>query len=71
MYQAGGSPKQELRKYWQKWYPDVSQQIIKSQNTTGQQRGGYRLDENYGVWSTGMCALILGIPYRYLPIYQR
>lgn len=70
MYQAGAQG-DKFRQYWQKWYPDLSQQIIKSQKASGQERGGFRLDEGYGAWSTGMCALILGIPYRYLPIYQR
>jgi len=70
MYQAG-SQGEKFRQYWQKWYPDISQAIIKQQKTSGPERGGYKLDEGYGCWSTGMCVLILGIPYRYLPIYQR
>ena len=69
MYQAGQDEK--FQKYWMKWYPDISQSIIKSQKTSGNDRGDFTLDKNYGVWNTGMCVLILGIPYRYLPIYQR
>ena len=69
MYQAGGYEK--FRGYWTKWYPDVSKQIIKSQITGGGERGMYNVDTGYGLWSTGMCALIVAIPYRYLPVYQR
>jgi hypothetical protein len=69
MYQAGGHEK--FRNYWTKWYPDVSKQIIKSQVTGGGDRGMYNIDTGYGLWSTGMCALIVAIPYRYLPVYQR
>lgn len=69
MYQAGGHEK--FRDYWTKWYPDISKQIIKSQYSSGANRGIYNLDTGYGLWSTGMCALIVAIPYRYLPVYQR
>ncbi|MCY3021941.1 MAG: terpene cyclase/mutase family protein [Planctomycetota bacterium] len=70
MYQAGAQG-EKFHQYWLKWYPGISQDIIKSQKGSGQEHGGFKLDEGYGVWSTGMCVLILGIPYRYLPIYQR
>lgn len=70
MYQAG-SQGDKFRQYWMKWYPDLSQHIIKKQKTSGGERGQYDIDTGYGVWSTGMAVLILGIPYRYLPIYQR
>jgi hypothetical protein len=71
MYQAG-SQGEKFRNYWVKWYPDLAQQIIKSQKTNGNERGQYTVDNrDYNVWGTSMCVLILGIPYRYLPIYQR
>lgn len=71
MYQAGGQG-EKFRNYWMKWYPDLSSQIIKSQKTSGNERGQYTVDNrDYNVWGTSMCVLILGIPYRYLPIYQR
>jgi hypothetical protein len=69
MYQAGGH--ERFRDYWTKWYPDVSKSIIKAQATSGPNRGLYSIDTEYGLWSTGMTALILAIPYRYLPVYQR
>ena len=71
MYQAG-SQGEKFRQYWVKWYPDISTQIIKSQLASGGERGAYSVDKReYGVWNSAMCVLILGIPYRYLPIYQR
>jgi hypothetical protein len=68
MYRAGGQGGKFLD-YWKKWYPDVSREVIAKQVKTGANRGQYPL--GYGVWSTGMCVLMLGVPYRYLPIYQR
>ena len=76
MYQAGAM-NDKFRQYWMKWYPDVSQALIKAQvqkGGGGAERGefrGFPQSDGYGQWSTAMCVLILGIPYRYLPIYQR
>jgi hypothetical protein len=73
MYQAGGQG-EPYRKLWQRWYPDISKQLISRQIKTGYQRGRIEpegRDSHYGVWSTSMSVLILAIPYRYLPIYQR
>ena len=68
MYRAGGQGGKFLD-YWKKWYPDISRDMINRQTKTGPGRGQFPL--GYGVWSTGMCVLMLGVPYRYLPIYQR
>lgn len=70
MYQAGGQG-EKFKAYWMKWYPDISKAMISKQAKAGANRGQFNADSGYGVWSTGMCALVLGIPYRYLPIYQR
>lgn len=44
------------------WYPKARDAILKRQRGNG----------SFGqVWETGYAALILGIPYRYIPIYQR
>ena len=69
MYQAGSNEK--FRDYWQKWYPDIAKTIVERQRTSGPERGMYEPDRGPPIWGTGMCVLILGIPYRYLPIYQR
>jgi hypothetical protein len=72
MYQAGGH-NEKFRQYWMKWYPDISKQIIQGQKTSGNERGEYKVGDGKGppLWQSSMCVLILGIPYRYLPIYQR
>jgi prenyltransferase beta subunit len=68
MYRAGQDEK--FRDYWVKWYPNISKAIFKLQRTNGTERGMFDGDQP-ALWRTGMCALILSIPYRYLPIYQR
>jgi hypothetical protein len=71
MYQAGGHGGKYLD-YWKDWYPDISNSIIKSQVTSGPASGTFKnMDDSYGIWSQGMCVLIMAIPYRYLPVYQR
>jgi hypothetical protein len=70
MYQAGGHRGKYLD-YWKYWYPEISNMIIKSQVNSGPAAGTFKKDEAFGVWSQGMCVLILAIPYRYLPVYQR
>lgn len=70
MYQAGGQG-EKFKAYWMRWFPDISKTLISKQSKGGHNRGQYNVDTGYGVWSTGMTTLILGIPYRYLPIYQR
>jgi len=70
LYQAAGqSP--EFKKPWRDWYRSVSKVILAEQISSGGDKGRFKFDGQYGVWSTSMCILILGLPYRYLPIYQR
>jgi hypothetical protein len=58
MYQAGD-------KYFHGWYPKIRDAVLKKQNiTTGQWPDGHNI-------GTPMAILILGVPYRFLPIYQR
>jgi len=71
MYQAGGHGGKYLE-YWKRWYPDISSTLIKSQVTSGTEKGQFKnMESGYGIWSQGMCIMILAIPYRYLPVYQR
>jgi hypothetical protein len=60
MYQAGES-------YYQQWYPLIQQALLAKQRTDGSWTGGRGGAE----YSTAMAVLILGVPYRFLPIYQR
>ncbi|MCK6474282.1 MAG: terpene cyclase/mutase family protein [Planctomycetes bacterium] len=71
MYQAGAQGGR-FKAYWLKWYPDISNELIEGQIKTGRDRGYFRVKSDPGgIWRTTMSIVILGIPYRYLPIYQR
>ena len=59
MVQAGES-------YYQEWYPRARDALLAVQKPDGSWDGGY--DPTYG---TSMAILVLGVPYRFLPIYQR
>jgi len=59
MYQSGGAN-------FQAWYPKVASTILSMQKADGSWTGGHGT-----VYSTSLSILILGVPYRYLPIYQR
>ncbi len=60
VYQAGDA-------YYQPWYPKIHDALLKQQKDNGAWTGGKGGDE----YSTAMAILILGVPYRFLPIYQR
>ena len=62
MYQAGES-------YYQQWYPNISDAMLARQREDGSWDGG---EGGSGpAFSTSMAILVLGVPYRFLPIYQR
>ncbi len=60
MYQAGD-------RHYQEWYPRIREALISKQQGNGRWRSGRGPD----AYATGMAILTLGVPYRYLPIYQR
>lgn len=60
MYQAGED-------YYQKWYPQIRAALLARQKNDGSWSGG----QGGGAYATSMAILILGVPYRFLPIYQR
>lgn len=70
LYQAAGQS-EEFKQPWVTWYGSMAQVMMKEQVTSGAEKGRFQFDGHHGVWSTGMTVLILGLPYRYLPIYQR
>ena len=59
MYLAGGH-------YWAQWFPSIREELIKRQNPNGSWNSNH--GEPYG---TAMALLILQIPNRFLPIFQR
>jgi squalene cyclase len=59
MYQAGEA-------YYQEWYPHIRDALLARQRSDGSWDRGH--DVGYG---TAMAILTLGVPYRFLPIYQR
>jgi hypothetical protein len=58
-YQAGGEA-------WARWYPDIREEILNHVNRDGSWED--LVGKNY---ATAMATLILQIPYRYLPIFER
>lgn len=59
MYQAGDD-------FYLNWYPRIHDRLVSVQRGDGSWRG--EISEQY---ATAMSILILGVPYRFLPIYQR
>ncbi|MEX0655795.1 MAG: prenyltransferase/squalene oxidase repeat-containing protein [Phycisphaeraceae bacterium] len=59
MFLAGGE-------HWRKWFPDARDQLIRNQNADG------RWASNHGdAYATAMSLIVLQIPNRLLPIFQR
>lgn len=59
MFIAGGD-------YWRQWWPAISQDLLKKQESSGSWSGS--AGREYG---TAMACIILQVPNRYLPILQR
>lgn len=63
MYQAGDD-------YYQKWYPQARDSLLSRQN----KEGAFQIMDADGggtVVATAFSVIILGAPYRFVPIYQR
>jgi uncharacterized protein YfaS (alpha-2-macroglobulin family) len=50
------------------WYPRITAQLLARQRADGSWPGGENLHPSF---NTAMAVLILGVPYRFLPLYQR
>ena len=59
MYQAGEG-------HYQEWYPHIRDALLSKQGRDGSWHGSAG-----SVYGTSMAILIMGVPYRFLPIYQR
>ena len=49
------------------WYPKIRDALLGKQGRDGSWKGG----EGGYPQSTAMAVIVLGTPYRYIPIYQR
>ncbi len=59
MYQAGG-------KHWEFWYPKIRDQLLRTQLANGSWQSS-----SGNAYGAAMGALVLQVPYSYLPIFQR
>lgn len=65
------------RNYWRRWYPAMTQELMEEyykpvQEWNSRDKGGYWHKSRFGdVYATAVATLILQIPYKYLPIFQR
>lgn len=67
MYMIGGEQ-------WEKWYAQISQQLIKEVRREGDLAYWRPIDGGRGVnevFATAVYTMILSIPYSYVPLYQR
>jgi hypothetical protein len=53
------------RKAWDQWFPAITRELLSRQKADGS------WDGNSNPYPTAMALLMLALPYRYLPIYQR
>ncbi|MBA3707316.1 MAG: terpene cyclase/mutase family protein [Planctomycetes bacterium] len=53
------------KKAWKAWYPAITKSLTETEEPAGS------WPQSFGNYSTAMALMILQIPYRYLPIYQR
>ncbi|MCZ6834549.1 MAG: terpene cyclase/mutase family protein [Planctomycetota bacterium] len=60
MYLAGGT-------HWQRWWPAVSDELMGKQSSSG----GWLDHHAGGAYATAMSLIILQMPKRYLPIFQK
>ena len=60
MFQSG-------EKDWKLWFPKIRDDLLLRQRPDGSWKG----DEVGSVYGTAMAAIVLQIPYQYLPIFQR
>jgi len=63
MYQAGGTS-------WDDWYPFIRDELLRKQHPEGFWRQSGRAVHN-NIFETSIALIILQMPYRYLPIFQR
>ncbi len=60
---------------WPKWNVKMREHLIKTQATTGHERGSWFFIDQHGsqggrLYTTAICTMILEVYYRHMPIYQ-
>ena len=61
---------------WEAWHVPVRERLIATQAKTGHEAGSWHFPDKNGdvggrLYTTAMCAMILEVYYRYLPLYQK
>lgn len=59
---------------WDQWHVPLRQHLIETQERQGHEAGSWHFRDHYGdvggrLYTTAMCAMILEVYYRYLPLY--
>jgi hypothetical protein len=59
---------------WEKWNARMRDHLVASQSQSGHERGSWYFADKHGtvggrLYTTAMCAMILEVYYRYLPLY--
>ncbi|MGE0760495.1 MAG: hypothetical protein AB7O38_26010 [Pirellulaceae bacterium] len=60
--------------FWSKWNQQLRDELIATQAATGHERGSWFFRDKHGsvggrLYTTAMCAMILEVYYRYMPLY--
>ncbi|WP_094411133.1 hypothetical protein [Rhodopirellula sp. MGV] len=60
---------------WELWNTQVRNHLVRTQATSGHEAGSWHFKDKWGdvggrLYTTAMCALILEVYYRYLPLYE-
>ena len=59
---------------WETWHPQIRDHLVRTQAVAGHEAGSWHFKDHYGdvggrLYTTAMCAMILEVYYRYLPLY--
>ncbi len=68
MHHYGGSG-------WHRWFPKLRDHLVASQSYQGHENGSWHYPDHYcdtagRVFNTALAAMILEVPYRYMPLYR-
>ncbi|WP_436714584.1 prenyltransferase/squalene oxidase repeat-containing protein [Roseiconus lacunae] len=60
---------------WEAWNTQLRDHLVRTQSKTGHEAGSWHFSDKWGnvggrLYTTAMCALILEVYYRYLPLYE-